>query len=242
MNLDDVKLSDLRGLEPQELLRAAFERFGERAAIGTSLQKTGVVILDMASRLGLPFRVFFVDTLMNHPETYELLEEVQKRYRMQIERFAPSEQSILELYKTFGQSAHYFGRELCCRVRKQAPLNKALATLDVWISGLRRDQSEHRRDNVKQVAFTADGKGRRIIKLNPLLDWTEDQIEDYTRREGLPYNKLYDYVSPYDERYTVLGCTPCHVPVKEGFDKRMGKFPWEHGKKECGIHSDGGGI
>ena len=81
-----------------------------------------------------------------------------------------------------------------------------------------------------------------ILKLNPLLDWTDEQVEQYTQEHSLPYNKLYDYVSPYDERYTVVGCEPCHVPGKEGFDKRMGKFPWEQGKKECGMHDHGSGI
>ena len=78
--------------------------------------------------------------------------------------------------------------------------------------------------------------------MNPLLDWTEQQVDEYIAEHHLPHNKLYDYVSPYDERFTVIGCMPCHVPIKEGLDKRMGKFPWEQSKKECGIHEKGSGI
>ena len=242
MNVEDVDLVALRVMEPEQLLRFAFERFGDRAAIGTSLQKTGVVMIDMASRLGVDYRVFFIDTLVNPRETYELLNEVEQRYGIEIERFSPQQRDLDELHAMYGKSAHYFGRELCCRVRKQMPMSRALDTLDVWVSGLRSDQSDHRRESAETAALTADASGRNILKLNLLLAWTDAMVDDYTRNNGLPYNKLYDYVSEFDERYTVIGCERCHVPVKASLDKRMGKFPWEHGKKECGIHSEGGGI
>ncbi len=242
MELTEVDVSELRTMDAPSLLRFAFERFGERAAIGTSLQKTGVVAIDLASRLGIPFRVFFVDTRLNYPETYELLGRVEQRYGITIERFAPSEQDLESLYEMFGQHAHYFGRDTCCRVRKQLPLQRALGTLDAWIAGLRVDQSAHRGGNAEKARFVETEDGRRILKLNPLLDWTERDVDEYTERNDLPYNDLYDYVSPYDERFKVIGCRPCHVPVKEGFDKRMGKFPWEQGHKECGMHNHGGGI
>ena len=98
----DVDLDKLSALEPQGLLHYAWESFGIRAAIGTSLQKTGMVMIDMAHRLGLPLRVFFVDTLLNHDETYELLEEVEKHYGMTIERFKPAQEDIESLNRTVG--------------------------------------------------------------------------------------------------------------------------------------------
>jgi phosphoadenosine phosphosulfate reductase len=80
------------------------------------------------------------------------------------------------------------------------------------------------------------------LKLNPLFDWTDEQVDAYIRENDVPYNKLYDYVSPYGEKYFVIGCEPCHIPVREDLGRRAGKFPWEQGKKECGLHSDGSGI
>lgn len=237
-----INLAELRQLDATEMLEFVFRRFGATAAIGTSLQKTGIVIIDMASRLGIPFRVFFVDTLLNYPETYELLEEVEARYGTHIERYAPDAESVEALHKTFGQHAHYFNRQLCCRTRKTIPLQKALATVDAWISGLRVDQSAHREQNAEKVSMIRTEQGRAVLKVNPLLDWPEQRINEYTAEHRLPHNKLYDYVSPYDERFTIIGCKPCHVPIKEGLDKRGGKFPWEHGKKECGMHEQGGGI
>jgi len=242
MNVESIDLDDLRAMDAQRLLQFAFEQFGARAAIGTSLQKTGIVMIDLAARLGPDFRIFFIDTLLNHPETYQLLEELQQRYRIEIERFYPDPDSLRELTDMFGQSAHFFNRQMCCRVRKEQPLQNALATLDVWISGLRSDQSEHRQRYTKKASFVHDVRGRKILKLNPLLDWTDQQIEEYTSSRNLPTNKLYQYVSPYGERYTIIGCQPCHVPVKDTMPKRMGKFPWEQGVKECGLHSEGGGI
>lgn len=242
MQETDVDIESLGALAPQELLRCAFEKFGSRAAIGTSLQKTGIVMIDMASRMELPFRVFVIDTLCNHDETYELLAEVQRRYGIAIERFTPDSDQIEALHRSVGQYAHYLARPLCCRVRKHLPLQKALGTLDVWISGLRADQSTHRGDNACKAQWVRDDSGRRILKLNPLLGWSTDDVDRYTSEHDLPYNKLYDFVSPYGERYTVIGCKQCHIPVREELDPRAGKFPWERGKKECGLHEHGSGI
>ena len=242
MDVEAVDLHELQDMDATELLRFAFERFGGRAAIGTSLQKTGIVMIDIAATLGVDFRVFFIDTLLNHDETYDLLAAVEDRYGIEIERFRPDPDAVDELTDAFGQSAHFFNRQMCCRVRKEQPLAAALETLDVWISGLRADQSAHRKETARKASFVPDERHRRILKCNPLIDWSDEQVEQYTRDHNLPTNKLYEYVSPYGERYTVVGCRPCHVPVKDTLPKRMGKFPWEQGIKECGIHVDGGGI
>lgn len=242
MQQTDVDMDRLAEMNAQELLRHAFETYGSKAAIGTSLQKTGIVMIDMASRLAIPFRVFFVDTLLNHDETYQLLDEVEARYGVTVEKFAPDEEQIQSMNRSVGQYAHYLARPFCCRVRKHQPLQQALSTLDVWISGLRADQSSHRGDNVSKAEWASDDKGRHILKLNPLLNWSVQDIDKYTQDNDLPYNKLYDYVSEYGEKYTVIGCKQCHIPVREDLDPRAGKFPWEQGKKECGIHENGSGI
>jgi phosphoadenosine phosphosulfate reductase len=234
--------SELSIKSAEELLTFAAERFGDRAAIGTSLQKSGVVMIDMAHRLGLSLRVFFVDTLLNPPETYELFETVQERYGITIERFEPDEEGLDWLGQTFGQHAHFYSRQLCCRVRKVAPLQRALATVDAWITGVRADQSAYRNEGGLKVDIVETEDGRELLKLNPVFDWTDEQIDAYIAEHDVPINALYDYVSPFGEKYRVIGCTCCHVPVKDTMDKRMGKFPWEQGSKECGMHDHGGGI
>ncbi len=241
--LEETNLEDLQQLDPSDLLGYAFENYPGRAAIGTSGQKTGVVIIDLAARRGVDFRVFFVDTEKNHPETYELFDRIERRYGIEVERFGPRPEDVEALQKQFGSKPWFFSRQSCCHVRKVLPLQRALQTLDVWISGLRSDQSEHRDENARTVSWSTTHDGRKILKINPLLGWTDEDIDRYIRQNDVPYNKLYDYVSPYGETYQVIGCVPCHIPTKPEWGKRMGKWPWEQGgKKECGLHDQGSGI
>jgi phosphoadenylyl-sulfate reductase (thioredoxin) len=240
--VEEIDLGRLKAMEPRELLRFAFEEFGPRAALGTSLQKAGVVLIDMAWRLGVAFRVFFIDTLMNPPETYELLDQIESRYGLSVERFKPNPEDIENLYRTVGQNAHYLARPSCCHARKVLPMRRAQETLEVWIAGLLAEQSEYRREHAAKACIELTHDGRNLLKMNPLLDWTLDEVDAYIREHDVPYNSLYDYESPYGERYFVIGCKCCHIPVRKEFGLRAGKFPWERGKKECGLHKDGSGI
>ena len=242
----DNEYSFLEKFSAQELLEWAFKNYGKRAAIGTSLQKTGIVIIDLAVKISNDYRIFFIDTLNHYKETYELLDEVEKFYGIKIERFSPPREDVEKLNREMGQFPYYsrFGRGECCKVRKMIPNEKALETLDVWISGLRADQSAFRQINAGKVEIVYKDE-RKIIKLNPLFDWSEEQVARYSKEKKLPYNKLYDYKSPYGEIFKEIGCVPCHIPVFPSRSKRAGKFPWETGEKECGIHidhSDGSGI
>ncbi|MBI5724449.1 MAG: phosphoadenylyl-sulfate reductase [Planctomycetes bacterium] len=233
--------ADLETMSPEDILRYAISTHGNRAAIGTSFQKSGIVIIDMASRLGLPFRVFCIDTGLFHDETYALIEEVESRYGIKIERFKPDPEKVELMLRSVGQYAHFLARDLCCEIRKTEPMDRALATMDAWICGLRRDQSSYRANAASRMQFILDAANRPILKISPLLDWSADDVERYTKEHALPYNRLYDYVSPYGERYAEIGCRQCHIPVLPQLGKRAGKFPWEQGKKECGIHMERGG-
>ncbi|RMF93853.1 MAG: phosphoadenylyl-sulfate reductase [Candidatus Schekmanbacteria bacterium] len=237
------KYEFLEELPAAKVLEWAFKEYGKRAAIGTSLQKTGTAIIDITSKVVDEFRVYFVDTLCHFKETYELLEEIEKRYNIKIERYTPDKEKLEELQREFGQFPYYskFGRSRCCRIKKVEPNERALKTLDVWISGLRFDQSEFRKSNARKVEII-EREGRKILKINPLYDWTEKDVDEYIKKNNVPYNKLYDYKSPYGEVYKVIGCQPCHIPIFPTRHKRAGKFPWECGEKECGIHIDGSGI
>lgn len=242
MNRDEF-IEKAGRLDGAELIEFAFRTYGKRAAIGTSLQKTGSVIIDLISRSKAEYSVFFIDTLCNYDETIDLLHNIENRYKIQIERLTPDPKDIEKLYETFGQFPFYspLGREHCCQTRKKLPLLKKLSTLDLWISGLRSDQSDHRKDNAQKVAIVTMG-GNEIIKINPLIDWTDERIDEYIKTNNIPGNKLYDQVSPYGEKFREIGCRSCHIPVKDDAPKRAGKFPWEASKKECGLHSDGSGI
>ncbi len=242
MNRDEF-INKARTLEPAALVAFAFEIYGKRAAIGTSLQKTGGVMIDMVSKSDIDYSVFFVDTLFNYDETMELCRQIQEHYSIEIERLTPDSNDIEDLYKTFGQFPFYSssGRLHCCEIRKRLPLLKKLKGLDVWISGLRSDQSDHRQNNSQKVAVVKMGESE-VIKINPLLDWDAEQIDAYLKDNKVPYNKLYDFESPYGEKYREIGCKCCHIPVKDEAPKRAGKFPWEDSHKECGLHLDGSGI
>jgi len=244
MNIDDVVVEELQEFDEKQLLEFAFNNFGSRAAIGTSLQKTGVVSIDIAYQSGLEFNVFFIDTLKNHEETQELLREVEKRYDIKVKVYSPSHKDIKKLYSQFGKDPYYSdeGQKTCCNTRKVKPKDKALSKLDVWISGIRADQSEHRRQSGKKASIV-EVNNRQVLKINPLFNWTQEQIDKYIQENNVPYNKLYDHVIN-GRRYKIIGCEPCHVPVREDAPPRAGKFPWKScNTKGCGIHfEDGLGI
>ena len=240
-------LSDITSLEPlnhasPEALLALAANYGERAAIMTSFQKTGCVMIDMAHRAHLDLRVITVDTLRLHPETYELMDQIEDRYGIAIERFKPEPERLQRMLDQHGEFLFFDSRpkqEHCCWIRKVEPNNRALQTVDVWITGLRRDQSKHRVEVPK--ASWVERDERRLLKLAPLVAWSEEEVDAYITRYDVPSNKLYD------QGYASIGCMICTTPIKPGEDKRAGRWRWfnqyegDH-QKECGIHVDGSGI
>jgi phosphoadenosine phosphosulfate reductase len=209
----------------EELLRWASSRFGSRLAIASSFGGEAVVLIDIAARSVKNLRVFTLDTGFLFPETYELIERVQDKYGIQVERARPSlspEQQAARYRETL------WSREpnLCCQIRKVDPLKAKVAELDAWVSGIRRDQTPSRATAKKLEWDVHFG----LVKLNPLADWTTEQIWDYVRANDLPYNALHD------RNYPSVGCTHCTRPVQIGEDARAGR--WAGFKKtECGLHA-----
>lgn len=240
--LDLELIAELNALPPEELLRWAVETCGERAAIITSFQNTGCVMIDMAQRVAPRLRVVTVDTLRLPQETHELMDALEAKYGIAIERFRPDPHRLEQMIKNLGEFLFFDSlekQEYCCSVRKVEPNRRALATVDVWITGLRRDQSKSRFATPKAAEVTQDG--RSIVKLCPLIDWTEQQVTDYVAQHEVPYNRLYD------KGYTSIGCVICSTPTLPGEDKRAGRWRWRNhldpeGHKECGIHGSGSGI
>jgi thioredoxin-dependent adenylylsulfate APS reductase len=215
----------------EELLEWALERFHPRLAISAAGGVDGMALIDMAWRLEPGVRVFTLDTGRLPPETYELFERVRDRYGINVEFEFPDRDEVERMVFISGPNLMYRGVEQrirCCEVRKVEPLRRKLATLDAWISGLRRDQWRTR-TRVAKVELDRDHGG--VVKVNPLADWSADEVWRYVRGHDVPYHPLFDL------GYSSIGCAPCTRPVGPGEDERAGRWWWEQDTdKECGIH------
>ena len=240
--IETTDVNSLERMSPEEMLEWAVTHHGSRAALFTSFQETGCALIDMSSRKHLPLRIVTVDTLRLHPETYALMAEIEDRYAVVIEHFGPDPDKLERMIKQHGEYLFFDSKEkqeYCCHIRKVEPNNRALETVDVWITGLRQDQSSFRATTPK-VSWANRG-GRTLLKLCPLAHWTEAQVQEYNREHKVPKNALYD------QGYASIGCIICSTPVRPGEDKRAGRWRWfnqhpDADKKECGIHIDGSGI
>jgi len=234
--LDELEAGELsvefEGAEPQELLEWALERFSPRIALSTAFQIDGVALIDMAYELDEEIQVFSVDTGRLPAESYTLIEQLRERYpRMRLELLSPEPRQLTRMVARHGPNLFYRSVEnrlLCCNVRKVQPLIKHLAGLDAWITGLRRDQWASRTD-IRKIEIDHDHGA--IVKLNPLAEWTEDEVWDYVREHDVPTHPLYA------RGYTSIGCAPCTRAVAPGEASRAGRWWWEtNAPKECGIH------
>jgi adenylyl-sulfate kinase len=222
-------LSRFEAAEASEILSWAIDMFGASFAIATSFQKEGMVILDMASRISAGVRVFTLDTGRLPEETYGMMETVRQRYGMAVEIIFPEREEVEQLVAIHGPNLFYSSvpaRQRCCGVRKVRPLERKLATLQAWATGLRRNQGETR-GGIPKVERGANGR----VKICPLADWSAPRVEEYLARHEVPVHPLYA------RGYTSIGCAPCTRAVEPGESERAGRWWWEEdAKKECGIH------
>lgn len=215
-------------------------RFGERAAIGTSGQLTGVTMIDMAAKAGAKPRVFTIDTLRLFPETYELFEQVEKTYDLKVERIQPDPQKIKQMLSEHGEYLFFDSKEkqeLCCHLRKVEPNARVLKSLDVWITGLRADQSA-RRAGTEKFQIIPQGKDKRpLLKVAPLLEYSEKQLRDYAAQHQVPTHKLLNQTQE-GWYYESLGCVICTTPIGPHEARRAGRWRWfqDDANKECGLH------
>lgn len=240
-HVDKTLLDTLEGYTPEELFQWAAREHGARAGIVTSFQDTGCVMIDIMQRCAPGMRVLTIDTLRLHPETYALIEEIERKYGIAVERFTPDPDRLEKMVQQHGEYLFFDSKEkqeYCCKIRKTEPNDRALETLDVWFTGLRRDQSDFRAATPK--AQLVNRHGRKIIKIAPLVEWDKAQVDAYMAAHALPVNALYA------QGYQSIGCIICSTPVRPGEDKRAGRWRWfnylEGNDKECGIHIGGSGI
>ena len=193
-----------------------------------------MVIVDLAAGVTPGFRIFTLDTGRLPDETYQMMEAVRERYGVQVEPVFPDREEVEQMVTQQGPNLFYGSleaRHLCCDIRKTRPLARKLRELRAWATGLRREQSPTR----AQVPKVEETEG--LIKLSPLADWRAAQVEQYTREHHLPVHPLYA------RGYASIGCAPCTRAIQPGEDERAGRWWWEQGKKECGIHfSEDGSI
>jgi phosphoadenosine phosphosulfate reductase len=218
----------------QEVLRWALENYGKKIGLASSFGAEDVVLIDMMSKIDRDrTHVFTLETGRLNQETYDVMDDIRVRYGIKIEAYFPDQKEVEDMIRNRGMNLMYESvenRKLCCEIRKVHPLNRALASLDGWITGLRRDQAATRGDT-KKIEIDSAHKG--IIKLNPIADWTSDMVWDYIKKNSVPYNKLHDM------GYPSIGCEPCTRAVQQGEDPRAGRWWWENAaSKECGLHFD----
>jgi phosphoadenosine phosphosulfate reductase len=217
---------------PLEILRWALDRFHPRIAFASSFGVEDVAVIHMLWTLRRDARVFTLDTGRLPAETYAVMERIREKYGIAIEVYFPERPALETLerergFYSFRQSVDE--RKRCCGIRKVEPLGRALGTLDAWITGLRREQAVTRST---AGAVEIDAAHGGIVKVNPLIAWSDAQVWDYVRGEGVPYNRLHD------EGYPSIGCAPCTRAVRPGEDVRAGRWWWESPEtKECGLHS-----
>jgi len=228
--------SEWAGLGPQGLLERAVERFGPRAALATSLAAEDQVVTDMLCRACATPRIFTLDTGRLPQETHDTIAATNARYGIRIRVLFPDRHDVEELVADGGPNLFYgsvAARKRCCHVRKVVPLQRELATLDAWITGLRREQALTRRA-IEPIAWD---EANGLVKVSPLADWTEEQVWAYIHVHDVPYNRLHD------EGYRSIGCAHCTRPVEPGDDVRAGRWWWETPEqKECGLHAQGGRL
>jgi thioredoxin-dependent adenylylsulfate APS reductase len=242
--IDELEAGELsiafEGEEPQAVVAWGIERFGSGIAISTSFQIDSVVLIDMAYALDPTVAVFSVDTGRLPAETLELAERLRARYPgLRLELIEPEPAEVAAMTGKHGVDLFQTSvdlRLLCCNIRKVRPLTRHLHSLEAWITGLRRDQWASR-TNIRKVEIDHDHGA--VIKLNPLAEWSEEEVWDYVRERDVPYHSLYD------RGYTSIGCAPCTRALAPGEPSRAGRWWWEtNAPKECGIHCsiESGGL
>ena len=208
----------------EDILRWAADRYTPKLTCASSLGIEDCVLIDMMARAKLPIDLFTLDTDLLFPETYALWRQIEARYGVTIRPVRP-ERSVAEQAAREGAELWLREPDRCCDLRKMQPLARTLATFDAWITAIRREQTPER-----AIAPVVVWDGRfGLVKINPLVRWTFDEVKAYAAEHDVPYNPLHD------QGYPSIGCVPCTSQVKPGEDPRSGRWRGNE-KTECGLH------
>ena len=225
--------SELKGQSVEVVLKRLLEEFDHRIALSSSLSIEDQLLTDALVKINPQVRIFTLDTGRLFPETYDLIEKTNTKYGIKLDVYFPDYHEVQQLIKTDGINLFYKGieqRKACCQIRKLNPLRRAFEGLDGWICGLRKEQSVTR-NQIELIEWDANNQ---LIKVNPLIDYTEEAVWEYIRTHQVPFNKLQL------QGFPSIGCQPCTRAVQPGEDIRSGRWWWENPEhKECGLHRPG---
>ena len=213
----------------EETLFFLANEYKDKVVFSTSFGQEDQVITDLIAKNNLPITVFTLDTGRLFQETYDVFHKTEKKYKIGIKTYFPETADVENLLNTKGPNSFYESvenRKECCFIRKVVPLTKALKGYEIWITGLRAEQSENRSD---LSAFEYDAHFN-IIKFNPLLKWSLEEVQKYIDDNNVPQNTLHK------KGFVSIGCAPCTRAISEGEDIRAGRWSWESSHKECGLH------
>ena len=224
--------AEVEKLSSEAVLQWALDKFSPKVALACSFQAEESVLIDLMHRIGgSDFRIFTLDTGRLNQETCDCMDAIRQRYGVSVEVYFPEAEKVQAMVRSHGLNLFYNSvelRKLCCGIRKVEPLDRALKGLKAWMTGLRREQAVTRAEVYK---VELDKDHGNIIKINPLVDWSYEQVWDYIRENNVPYNQLHN------QGYPSIGCAPCTRAVKPGEDLRAGRWWWENpDTKECGLH------
>jgi phosphoadenosine phosphosulfate reductase len=221
---------ELKGKSAVGVIAFFLQHFGDRIVLSTSLGLEDQVLTEMVLRQRRNVEVFTLDTGRLFPETYDLIARTNKYFGIRMKTYFPDPAEVEKMVAEKGINLFYDSvenRKRCCGIRKVAQLPRAFAGKEAWICGLRKDQSVSRFFN-KLVEWDANN---RLVKINPLIHWTEKEVWHYIKSHNIPYNVLHDNGFPS------IGCEPCTRAVEAGEDIRAGRWWWENElHKECGLH------
>lgn len=221
------ELTDLSTEDGLKRLCALFPH--ETIKFSTALGEEDQVITHIIARNNLPIHIFTLDTGRLYQETYDLIDMTRNKYKVNIEVLFPNHEDVENLVKQKGTNSFFESvenRKECCFIRKVKPLRRALEGTTIWITGVRASQSANRQ-SFNVVEWDADLK---IVKYNPLLHWSYDEMQNYIKKNNVPVNTLHK------KGFASIGCAPCTRAIAEGEDLRAGRWWWEDSHKECGLH------
>jgi phosphoadenosine phosphosulfate reductase len=214
----------------EELISGFLSEYKGKIALSSSLGLEDQVLTHIVCNIDKSAKIFTLDTGRLFPETYDLIDRTNHKYGIKMSVYFPDANHVEEMVNTKGINLFFESvenRKLCCNIRKIEPLKRAFAGLEVWICGLRREQSVTRQ-NMQRIEWD---EANGIIKLNPLIDWTEEEVWKFIKDHGIPYNPLHD------KGFPSIGCQPCTRAIFPGEDIRAGRWWWENpDTKECGLH------
>lgn len=217
-------------LSAEEILQQASVEFGSNMVFASSMGAEDQVITHLIAKNGFPINIITLDTGRTFPENFDLIHRTNARYNNRVKIIFPDAEEVEEMVNSKGINLFYESvenRKTCCKVRKINPLNKILSTRDAWVTGLRKSQSITR-DDIKTVEWDSSFN---LVKINPLLSWSEAEIWDFINEHNVPFNVLHK------QGYASIGCQPCTRPINPGEDIRAGRWWWENPEtKECGLH------